>query len=215
MATLWNAGSSRGTEMSSIPRIQLWPSLVGGGIAQLALGAVGLLLAGVTTLVSVLVFGVLLAAGGVVELVQAFRFRADRRGLFVYLLAGIVSLLAGIALMFNPIAGALWLTLVIAALLVAAGVFRLVGATMNHVPARGWAIAGGVSTALLGVLLLIDWPASSFWSIGVIVSANLLVTGFAHVLLGFELRHLTLGGFDEQTAGPPAGAAGVGPAGAV
>jgi uncharacterized membrane protein HdeD (DUF308 family) len=212
MATLWNARSAQEVEVSSIPRMHLWPSLVGGGIAQLALGAVGLLLAGVTTLVSVLVFGVLLAAGGVVELVQAFRFRADRRGLFVYLLAGIVSLLAGIALMFNPIAGALWLTLVIATLLVAAGVFRLVGATMNHVPARGWAIAGGVLTALLGVLLLIDWPASSFWSIGVIVSTNLIVTGFAHVLLGFELRHLAAGGLDR--AAGPAGLAGAGPAGA-
>lgn len=205
MRTLWNAPSADRAELSSITPVQhLWPSLVGGGLAQLALGAVGLLLAGVTTLLSVVVFGVLLAAGGVVELLQAYRFRGSRRGLFVYLLSGVISLFAGILLLFNPIAGAMTLTLFIGFLLIALGAFRLVATAMRDLPARGWAIASGLLTALLGVLLVIDWPASSVWSIGAIVSANLLVTGFAHVLLGFELRNLAQGavGRAATTAGP-------------
>lgn len=212
MATLWNA---RSTDTSIAPAHHLWSTLVFGGLAQLALGAVGLLVAGVTTLVSVIVFGVLLAVGGVVELVQAFRFRSERRGLLLYLLAGVLSLLAGLSLLFNPLAGALSLTLLIAGLLVAAGVFRIVGATMQNVPGSGWAFVSGALTIMLGVLLLIDWPASSFWSIGAIVSANLIVTGFAHMLLGFELRNLALRAAGHVATAGPIGPGGVGPAGAV
>ena len=214
MRTLWNR-ATQGTMMSpSITPMHLWPSLVGGGIAQLALGAVGLLLAGVTTLVSVLVFGVLLAVGGIVELVQAYRFRSNRRGLFVYLLSGIVSLVAGVMLVMNPVAGALSLTLFLACLLIVLGVFRLVATSMQDLPARGWAIASGLLTAFLGVVLLIDWPASSIWSIGVIVAANLMVTGFAHVFLGYELRELANRALGVATS-RPVGPGNVGSAGAV
>jgi uncharacterized membrane protein HdeD (DUF308 family) len=178
------------------------PWLVGGGVAQVVLGAIGLFLATVSTLASVIAFGVLLVAGGVVQVVQALRLRA-REGLFLYLLIGLVTAFAGVALVLRPGVGALALTLLLAGFFLAAGTVRVVVALLHPMPGRSWAVMNGAITFLLGLLIGAQWPASAFWAIGTIVSVELLVAGGAQIGAGLEVNRLLGRGREPQpgTAG--------------
>jgi hypothetical protein len=53
------------------------------------------------------------------------------------------------------------------------------------------------------------------WSIGAIVSATLIVTGFANLLLGFELRNRAQLAVGRVTTVRASGPGDVGPAGAI
>jgi uncharacterized membrane protein HdeD (DUF308 family) len=47
---------------------------------------------------------------------------------------------------------------------------------------------GGVITVLLGLLIVLGWPASSFWVIGLFIGVDLLMDGVSWVALGLAAR---------------------------
>lgn len=174
-----------------------WPWLVGGGAAHLVLGVVGLLIVAVATPQRPLAAaGMLLFAGGALQVAQAFRLET-RGGLFGYLGAGVIAVVGGLALVWPPTVAAP--TLLLGSFLVALGAFRAAAAAMQPLPGRGWPLAGGVVTLVLGLLAAVDWTATGWPAIGLIVSADLLVTGAAQVLVGADVRRLMSG-----QAGPAA-----------
>jgi uncharacterized membrane protein HdeD (DUF308 family) len=53
---------------------------------------------------------------------------------------------------------------------------------------RGLAEANGVITALLGIAIWLQWPASSLWVIGMLVGTDLIVNGVTWSVLAFGVR---------------------------
>jgi len=154
------------------------------GVVLILLGLVALAYDVATTIVSVLVFGWLLLIGGVVEVFHAFRIQGWG-GTLVHLLSALLAIIAGLIFIRNPVAGALTLTLVLGALFLVEGIFRIFG--MTRFGLSGWGVLGGVITALLGVLLLLHWPVSGLWFIGFAVGVDLIFRGWAWLLLGLGL----------------------------
>lgn len=166
-----------------------WPWLVGGGAALMVLGTLGIGAAYLSTLLTVVAFGVILVAGGLVQVLQALRLPSWGR-VFLYLIAGLLTVLAGIAMIARPAAAAFPLTFVLAAYLIVIGLFRVIVAATLALPARGWIALGGFASVALGVLLGVEWPVSGTWALGLLVSVDLLVTGLSQVQLGLIVRRL-------------------------
>ncbi len=91
----------------------------------------------------------------------------------------------------DPVGAAIALTLVLGVALLTAGSLRLVMA-FQHKGEQGWkwAAGGGVLSLLLGVLILLQWPVSGFWLIGLVIAVELLINGWTAIYLALLARRV-------------------------
>jgi uncharacterized membrane protein HdeD (DUF308 family) len=132
--------------------------------------------------IAMIVLGTI-ALGDIVHLV---RHQEERT--FWHILTAVLDLVAGIYLVVHPGLGALSLTLVIAAFLLASGVARLVWTFASTLPHKAWRIIDALLSIVLGVLLLIHWPFTGVWFIGFAVAIGLIFRGWAWVMIALALR---------------------------
>jgi uncharacterized membrane protein HdeD (DUF308 family) len=157
------------------------------GILLMVLGVMALATSGLMTLGTMVFFGCLLIVGGVIQLINAFQARAWG-GFFLLLLAGILEVITGGLVVRHPGAAALSLTLLLASFFMVGGLFRVVGSLVMRFPNWGWACLGGVIALLLGVMLVMDWPASGLWFIGVCIGIALIFEGWGWVMVALAAR---------------------------
>lgn len=167
-----------------------WGWFLALGIALLALGAVALIVPWLTTLTTVVLFGWLLVVGGLLEVFTVFWVKGWR-GILLQLLGGILSTVVGALIVTHPGAGALGLTLLLATLFLAGGLFRVGAAVVLRFPNWGWAVAGGIVTALMGVAIWMLWPFSAPWVIGMLVAIELMCRGWAWVMFAVAARKIS------------------------
>ncbi len=160
------------------------------GVALIALGVMAVALPFVFTLAFDYLIGALLVAGGAVYGVHAVQTRRWTGALWRLVVAALY-VVAGVVVVTHPLTGALALTLTLSAFLLAAGVSRLVLARHLHPHAGwGWTVASGILSILLGGLLLIGWPSTALWAIGLYVGVDLLFAGWSFVTLALPARIL-------------------------
>lgn len=165
-----------------------WGWFVALGVVLIVLGTVALGTSVVATLVSVLFIGWLLIVGGAMQAAHAFGVR-PWSGFFLRLFAGLLTLVVGLLLISNPAAGAVSLTLLIAAFFLVGGLFRISAALTHRLPGRGWALLSGTVTLFLGILIWAEWPVSGLWVIGTFVGIDMLFDGWSLVTLGLAMRN--------------------------
>ncbi len=165
-----------------------WGWLLALGIISIILGTIGLGMTAMLSIVSVIFFGALLLVGGVVQLFDAFK-HSGWMGTFWHVLIALLYLVGGIILVGDPVGGSVALTLVVAAMLVASGVFRAVMAfQVRGAPGWGWLLLGAMLSILLGLMVLSNWPVSGLWVIGLIVAIELIINGWSCVLMALVGR---------------------------
>jgi uncharacterized membrane protein HdeD (DUF308 family) len=152
------------------------------GILLMILGVACVGKAQTATTFSILALGWVLAISGVVWLLNSF-FAFSWQGFFLYLLNAIIRGVTGYLLIRHPDAGAEGVTMLLAALFIVGGLFRVIGASVIQFPRWGWMVFSGVVSAGLGVYLLVTWPASSTYFVGVAIGVDLIFDGAA--LAGF------------------------------
>lgn len=162
--------------------------LVGLGIVVMVLGALALLVPVVSTIAIAIIVGALILVMGLAECFLAFRARSTGPALFMMAL-GVLGVLTGVIMLFDPLLAAASLTLVLAAyFLVHAGV-QLVWA-FQHRRQRGWAWAAldGVASLALAIILWVQWPVSGLWALGLLAGIKMIFTGATMVGLGTASR---------------------------
>ncbi|HTA55126.1 MAG TPA: HdeD family acid-resistance protein [Candidatus Acidoferrales bacterium] len=160
----------------------------------LALG-IALVLAGIyaiyedtaATTASVIVIGAVVFIAGILQLAGAFLARGAGH-VIILLLVGALDIIVGLMLLQHPTAGALTITLLLAALFVFSGIYRFVAALWLQFPYYGWAAFSGLVSLALGVLLWMQWPISGFWFIGFAVGVNFIFAGIAWSSLALKLK---------------------------
>ncbi len=165
-----------------------WGWLMGFGVASIILGTIGLGMSFALTLASVVLFGVLLVAGGVIQVLDAFKCRGWK-GTAWHVLIGLLYVVGGVIVMVDPVFASETFTLVLAAVLIAVGLVRAIMAFQLR-PAMGWywpLISGLVSLGLGGVILA-QWPASGLFVIGVIIAIELIFNGWAYLFVALAAR---------------------------
>jgi uncharacterized membrane protein HdeD (DUF308 family) len=164
-----------------------WGWLVFLGAALIVAGCVAISYPVLATLTTVEVFGYLLIAAGVVGVVSVF-WTEGWGGRFLHLFGGLVYLFMGTVIVERPGLGAAGYTLMLAVFFVVTGLFRVAFAVTNRFTGWGWALASGLITFALGVMIWRQLPASALWVIGTFIGVELIFNGVSLVMLGLTLR---------------------------
>jgi uncharacterized membrane protein HdeD (DUF308 family) len=165
-----------------------WGWLLGFGILSVILGTVGLGMTPYLTMAGVTFFGILLAVGGGFQLVDAFKCKGWK-GTLVNILIGLIYLGTGLVIAIDPLRAAVVLTLMLGIAVIVVGILRI-GIAFQHKgsPGWGWALAGGIVSILLGLLVLSGWPVSGVWVIGLVIAVELIVNGWTYIFVGLAAR---------------------------
>jgi uncharacterized membrane protein HdeD (DUF308 family) len=140
-----------------------WGWFVALGIGELILGGIASANLMAASLASVLVIGATMVVAGIFQIVHAFSARG-LRGFLFWLFAGIVYAAAGAIILHDPVLASLTLSLVVCALLIAAGAMRIwAGFHMRPVTGWRWIVAAGVLTFCVGIVLAAAWPGIGLW----------------------------------------------------
>src|SRR6185369_9675828 len=125
---------------------------------------------------------------GVVHIIYAFAARSA--GSFLWrTLIGIAYIFGGVYLLKNPSIALASLTLLVAAILIAEGVFQLITFfQLRMLPGSGWILCDAILTLILGALIAYPWPGSSLWAIGTLVGINLIISGFTRLMYSAAAR---------------------------
>ncbi len=164
--------------------------LVVMGVALIILGFAAIGSAFIATFTTMLVFGILLIAGAVAQVITAIMGR-QWRGFFLHLLTGVLYFVVGMFLIDSPVAAALGFTLIIAAYLMVSGILRIVLALVERFHSWGWVLLNGVVSLILGVSIWRQWPLSGLWVIGLFVGIEMLFSGLAWLMLGLGVRSVS------------------------
>jgi uncharacterized membrane protein HdeD (DUF308 family) len=167
---------------------QNWGLFLALGIALVVLGIFAIAWALAVSLAVVLVLGILLMVGGLAQCGEAI-FSRRFTGFLIYLLAGSLYFFIGLVMALEPVRGAIGLTLVIGALFLIGGAFRIALALQTrHIRDWIWRLIGGIISLLLGLVILIRWE-ESLEIIGILVGIEILFTGWTVILLALAARN--------------------------
>lgn len=158
------------------------------GIALIALGVIAIGASTLVTVASMIFLGALLLAGGILQIIYAF-WAQKWSGFFLALLAGILYTVTGFLLFMHPAAGALSLTLLLAAFYMVGGIFRIIGALTTRFDQWGWALFSGIVMLILGLLIWQGWPATGLWIFGLFIGIDLIFYGWFWVALALGARN--------------------------
>jgi uncharacterized membrane protein HdeD (DUF308 family) len=178
-----------GHELGNVRNHWWWFLLL--GILMVVLGTISLAAAPFVSVAATIMFGFLLLAAGVVQIVSSF-WAGRWSGLLLQLMIGILYAITGFLIVENPIEGVENLTLLVALFLLAAGIFRIVASLMIQFHDWGWVLLNGFITMLLGLMILKKWPSSGFWVIGMFVGIDMIFNGWAWIMLSIGLRSIKI-----------------------
>ena len=120
-------------------------------------------------------FGVVAAVAGVSQLLRLGQAQGGKGKLF-RALSGLFYLAAGLWVVADPLDSEVSLTLFVGLMLLFEGVMELAAAAASQGEARGLVLVDGLVTALLGGLLVAEWPSDSLWAVGTLFGISLFVT---------------------------------------
>lgn len=150
------------------------------GALLVVLGMFALTSSVLFTLASVEFLGIMLIIGGLLQL----------GGHFMDVVMGLINLTAGFMVLSNPGAAAAGLTLIIAYFLILGGVLRIAMAVSIRLHQGIWIGVHGLIGLVLGVLIMVQWPVSGLWVIGLCIGVDMIFNGMSWILLGLAVKRL-------------------------
>lgn len=157
------------------------------GLLLMALGMVMIGSSYTTTLFSVVFLGFFLIVAGIVQLVHAFLAR-KWKGLFLSLLLAFLYGSTGALCIFKPSLAAVDLTFIIAIFCFVGGLFKMITSLALRFDAWGWLFFNGFVSFILGCIIYSGWPLSCLWVIGTFVGVDILLVGWAWVMLALQAK---------------------------
>ena len=171
--------------IDSIPR---WLILL--GVALMVLGGFALAAPWAASTVVDYVFGGSLIAAGLSQLAAAAG-TWTWRGFWLTLICGVLSVVAGTAMLAIPVAGIHVLVTFLGLMILFEAVAKLTAAfTVRRDFPWVWLLLNGIVTALLGGVLLLSKADESGVLLGILLGMNLLSSGVAFLASGFALRRV-------------------------
>ncbi len=167
-----------------------WKWLLLLGIFFVAAGTIGLILTPLATLSTILLFASFMLIGGVLQLLQAIKSSKGWKSRLFQIACGILYILGGIVSVFNPVAASLVLTLVLMGAILVTGIFKIIIAFQHREEMKNWVLLllSGIASLLIAFIIGISWPYSAIWSLGLLLSVELIMSGWSHILIALAAR---------------------------
>jgi uncharacterized membrane protein HdeD (DUF308 family) len=176
------------TEEVLLPARKHWALLLTLGFLMVILGTIGLFQPIVYTLATTLLFGALLLMSGGAGIATAFSLK-NWKGKAATILLALLYLVAGALMLLNPVMGALSLTLVVTAFLIASGAVKIwLGIAHRQQSGWGWVVASGLLSLLLGILVYAQFPGSGLWVLGLFLAIELIFDGWGLVMVALAVH---------------------------
>jgi len=177
---------SNNTVAGEIKKRSAWSVFM--GIVTVALGAFLIIYPLATGTITTVVLGWALILGAGAELVSALQ--SQKAGDFLWrVLLSVAYGISGLMLTIFPIAGVAALTGVVGTLLlVQAALVTVTAFQLRPLQGWGWLLLDAAASLLLGIMILAQWPSSSFWAIGTMVGAAVLVSGVSRIMLSLRVQ---------------------------
>lgn len=179
------------TSTASHPRLgRHWGWMAALAVISIIGGVLALLNPFAATLAAVLFAGWTFVLMGVVQLVQAFQVR-DWSGFLWALLFGVLTLFVGIALLWNPLAGMITLTFLVAVLLFVTGVVKVMFSfSLRPMVNWVWVLLSGILSIVLAIMIFAYFPQASLAVLGIFLGIELLSNGILFLFVALGLRRL-------------------------
>jgi uncharacterized membrane protein HdeD (DUF308 family) len=176
MTEILTGGSLLHTRLRASSRQLFWL-----GLAMTLVGIVAIVFPIVSTLAAALFVGWMLLLAGVFLFVGSFAIHGTGP-FFGAMLMALLMIAAGVFLLFNPLAGALALTILLGVLFVVQGAFELALAfEMRPQRAWLWMLLSGAASVLLAVVIAAGLPGISLIALGILLGINFLSTGLGYL----------------------------------
>ena len=162
------------------------------GAIFIGIGALAIALPGWATLAGELLIAWMLALWGAAGLWFAWEMRPAREWRYGAVTFGI-TLLLGVVFLLFPGTGIETLTIVLIGVFLMEGIvsillgLRLSGQTRHW----GWMALSGVCSLIVGFIILMGWPETAVWTLGLLLGINFLSTGFSLIILGASAKETT------------------------
>ena len=158
------------------------------GIAMSLVGVVAIVFPMVSTLVATLLVGWTFIFAGALMVISAFSIHGTGP-FFGALLLGLITVVGGAFLIFNPLAGALALTVIVAFIFMIEGAVELAFAFEMR-PHPGWIgmLISAIASIILALLIAAGLPGVSVIVLGLLLGINFLTTGFGYIFVSRMLK---------------------------
>lgn len=165
-----------------------WGWTLGLGIFLVLLGAIGLGMAVGLTLVSMIFFSALLIIAGITHAIEVFKYK-EWKGMIWRAFVAVLYIVGGCVVFYDPFMASSLITALLAGVFIIIGISRIALAfALKDSKGWGWLLFAGIMAIVLGLLIMMQWPLSGLWVIGMFVAVEMLVTGWTYIFVAFAQR---------------------------
>jgi uncharacterized membrane protein HdeD (DUF308 family) len=169
-----------------------WRLFLFQGVIMIVIGVLAVAMPVLATIAVDIYVGWLFLISGMIGLVAMFSARNVPGFLWTFVTA-LLSVAVGGLLLWRPIEGVLSLTIVLTAFFVVEGIFQATAALIyrDGIPGSwGWLLASGLADLALATIIIMGWPGTVVWILGLLVGINLLTSGWAVVMVALGARDI-------------------------
>jgi uncharacterized membrane protein HdeD (DUF308 family) len=167
-----------------------WKLFLIEGLILLVLGSAAIVVPPLASIAVAIFLGWLFIIGGVVGLVATIAGR-HAPGFWWSLISAALAIVVGGLLIGWPVGGALSLTFVLTAFLIADGILTILFSVEHRRQLSqrwGWLLANGILDLLLAGIIIWALPGSALWVLGLIVGIDLIFGGWSLIAMAFAAR---------------------------
>ncbi|WP_419418416.1 HdeD family acid-resistance protein [Legionella sp. D16C41] len=165
-----------------------WGWYFGLGLLLLILGVIGLGMEIALTIVSMYFFAVLLLISGLSHIADAVQYKR-LKGVAWKILIAIFYLIAAGIILYDPLLASTIITALLAWSLIIIGIARIaMSISLRDTKGWGWILFAGLISLMLGLFILLHWPMSGLWIIGLFIAVEMIVSGWTYIFLAIAMR---------------------------
>lgn len=169
------------TATSTLSRASGWA--IAWAILIIIAGVLALSLPFISGIAVTIFIGWLIIVSGFFHLIEAFHARGA--GSFIWrLIVGIVYILGGLAIVFQPALGLLTLTLILGIILIVQGLIGLAAFFYHRaLPGSWWMLINSIIDLAFGAFIWWEGAVAAVWVIGTLVGIMLIFSGFTRLMI--------------------------------
>lgn len=167
-----------------------WGLFLVEGIILTVLGIAAIVVPPLGGLFVTVFLGWLFLIAGIVGIIATVRAR-QAPGFGWSLLSAIAAIVAGAALLWNPLQGLVTLTFVLTAFFIVDGILIIILAFTHRRQLSGkweWMMVNGVIDLILAAIIISGLPGTLAWALGLIVGIDMLFGGASLIAMALEAR---------------------------
>jgi len=169
-----------------------WGLFLTEGIILTILGLAAMLLPPLAGLATAIILGWLFLLAGIVGLFATIRAR-QAPGFVWSLLSALVAVLAGVALLWNPVQGLFTLTYVLIAFFLFDGLLMIALGLAHRRELSGrweWLVFNGVIDLVLAGIVIAGLPGTLTWALGLLVGIDMIFGGASLIAMALTARQV-------------------------